>query len=99
MLIGRGAKMVLNKRGAAGVLLVTADECRMISGFKVNAVDTTAAGDSFNAGLAVGLAEGMDIDHAIRLANATGALSTIKAGAQPAMPSRQQAQALMDAQA
>ena len=99
VLIGRGAKMVLNKRGAAGVLLVTADECRMISGFKVNAVDTTAAGDSFNAGLAVGLAEGMDIGHAIRLANATGALSTTKAGAQPAMPSRQQAQALMDAQA
>ena len=96
LLISRGAKMVLNKRGAAGVLLVTADECRMIPGFKVNVVDTTAAGDSFNAGLAVGLAEGLDIDEAIRLANATGALSTTKAGAQAAMPSRAQAQALMD---
>ena len=98
-LIARGAKMVLNKRGAAGVLLVTADACRMIPGFKVKAVDTTAAGDSFNAGLAVGLAEGMDIDSAIRLANATGALSTTKLGAQPAMPTRAQAQALIDEQA
>ena len=97
-LIARGAKLVLNKRGASGVLLVSGDDCRMIPGFKVNAVDTTAAGDSFNAGLAVGLAEGLAIDDAIRLANATGALSTTKAGAQPAMPSRAQARALMEGQ-
>ena len=94
-LIARGAKLVLNKRGAAGVLLVTAEEYRMIPGYKVNAVDTTAAGDSFNAGLAVGLADGLAIDDAIRLANATGALSTTRAGAQAAMPSRAQAEALM----
>ena len=93
-LISRGAKLVLNKRGGAGVLLVTAEECRMIPGFRVNAVDTTAAGDSFNAGLAVGLADGLSIDDAIRLANATGALSTTKAGAQGAMPTREQADAL-----
>lgn len=98
-LIARGAKLVLNKRGAAGVLLVTADECRMIPGFKVEAVDTTAAGDSFNAGLAVGLADGLAIDDAIRLANATGAISTTRLGAQPAMPTREQAEALIKAQA
>lgn len=97
-LISRGAKLVLNKRGSAGVLLVTAEECRMIPGFKVNAVDTTAAGDSFNAGLAVGLADDLPIDDAIRLANATGALSTTKAGAQGAMPTREQADALIRAQ-
>lgn len=97
-LIQRGAKLVLNKRGAAGVLLVTADDYRMIPGFKVAAVDTTAAGDSFNAGLAVGLADGLAIDDAIRLANATGALSTTKAGAQAAMPSRAQAEALIASQ-
>ena len=98
-LIARGAKLVLNKRGAAGVLLVTADECRMIPGFRVEAVDTTAAGDSFNAGLAVGLADGLAIDDAIRLANATGAISTTRLGAQPAMPTREQAEALIKAQA
>lgn len=98
VLIGRGAKTVLNKRGAAGVLLITERECRMLPGFKVDAVDTTAAGDSFNAGLAVGLAEDLPIDEAIRLANAVGALSTTRAGAQPAMPSRAQADALIRAQ-
>lgn len=97
-LIARGARLVLNKRGAAGVLLVTADEWRMIPGYRVEAVDTTAAGDSFNAGLAVGLADGLAIDDAIRLANATGALSTTRAGAQAAMPSRAQAEALIESQ-
>ena len=94
-LIARGAKMVLNKRGRAGALLVTAEESRAVPGFKVNAVDTTAAGDSFNAGLGVGLLMGMSMDDAIRLANAVGALSTTRAGAQPAMPSMAEAQALM----
>ena len=94
-LIDRGARTVLNKRGAAGVLVVTKDDCRMVPGFKVDAVDTTAAGDSFNAGFAVGLAEGMPIFDAVRLANAVGAISTTKAGAQAAMPSREQAEALM----
>lgn len=97
-LIARGAKTVLNKRGAEGVLLVTAQGHRLIHGFKVNAVDTTAAGDSFNAGFAVGLAEGMADADAIRLANAVGAISTTQLGAQAAMPSRAQAQALIDAQ-
>lgn len=97
-LIARGARMVLNKRGAAGVLLVTESSATMLPGFKVNAVDTTAAGDSFNAGLAVGLAEGQSIEDAIRLANAVGALSTTKAGAQPAMPTRAQAEALIAGQ-
>ena len=94
-LIERGARLVLNKRGAAGALLVSAGECRVFPGFPVNAVDTTAAGDSFNAGLAVGLAEGLGLEEAIRLANATGALSTTQAGAQPAMPTRAQAEALI----
>lgn len=94
-LIARGARKVLNKRGAAGALLVTATECLSVPGFLVKAVDTTAAGDSFNAGLAVGLAEGLDVAAAIRLANAVGALSTTRAGAQPAMPRRGEAEKLI----
>ena len=94
-LIARGARKVLNKRGAAGALLVTATECLSVPGFLVKAVDTTAAGDSFNAGLAVGLAEGLDVAAAIRLANAVGALSTTRAGAQPAMPRRDEAEKLI----
>lgn len=94
-LIARGARTVLNKRGAAGALLVARTESRMIPGFRVRAVDTTAAGDSFNAGLAVGLADGLSLEASIRLANAVGALSTTRGGAQPAMPRRSEAEALI----
>lgn len=95
-LIARGAKAVINKRGGTGALLITANDAVMYSGFKVNAVDTTAAGDSFNAGFAVGLARELSIPEAIRLANAVGALSTTKAGAQAAMPTQSEVDALME---
>lgn len=97
-LLAMGAKAVLNKRGAQGVLLVTAEGAQLHKGFKVHAVDTTAAGDSFNAGFAVGLAMGKPLAEAIRLANAVGALSTTAAGAQAAMPTMAAAEALMDSQ-
>ena len=85
-LIKRGVKAVLHKRGAKGAMLVTKDGARMFPGFRVDAVDTTAAGDTFNAGFAVGLAMDMPVDDAVRLANAAGALSTTAMGAQAAMP-------------
>lgn len=94
-LIARGARAVLHKRGAAGALLVTAEYSRMYAGFTVEAVDTTAAGDSFNAGLAVGLLCGEPLEQAIALANAVGALSTTKPGAQAAMPTREEASAFL----
>ena len=87
-LIAKGAKAVINKRGAAGSLLITADDARMFPGFTVRAVDTTAAGDSFNAGFSLGIARGYAIEDAIKLGNAVGALSTTKSGAQAAMPTQ-----------
>jgi len=74
-LIGQGAKAVINKRGPAGALLVTREGYRMHPGYRVKAVDTTAAGDTFNAGLAVGLSMGLTVSDAIRLANAAAAIS------------------------
>ena len=59
-------------------------------------MDTTAAGDSFNAGLGVGLAMGLELGDAIRMANAVGALSTTAQGAQAAMPTMEQAMALLN---
>lgn len=94
-LIARGARAVINKRGGAGALLVTAEGSQMYPGFRVNVVDTTAAGDSFNAGFGVGLARGYAVSEAIRLANAVGALSTTKAGSQAAMPRQAEVEALM----
>ena len=65
--------------------------------FRVKAVDTTAAGDTFNAGLAVGLTMDMPVEDAIRLANAAAALSTTGLGAQGAMPDLYSACALVEA--
>ena len=95
-LLKRGVKAVLHKRGAKGAMLVTKDGARMFPGFRVDAVDTTAAGDSFNAGFAAGLAMDMPVDDAVRLANAAGALSTTAMGAQGAMPDLYSACALVE---
>jgi len=60
---------------------------------KVKAMDTTAAGDEFNAGLAVGLSEGLDLPAACRFANAAAALSVTKLGAQASAPTRAELEA------
>ncbi|WP_027414915.1 ribokinase [Aneurinibacillus terranovensis] len=57
-------------------------------GYRVEAVDTTGAGDSFNAGLAVMLAEGKSLSEATKYAAAVGALSVTRLGAQSGMPTR-----------
>lgn len=55
---------------------------------QVTAVDTTAAGDAFNAGLAVGLVEGMDLFDACRFASQVASVSVTRKGAQPSLPAR-----------
>ena len=57
-------------------------------GFRVEAVDTTAAGDTFNAALAVALGEGRDVESALRFANAAAAISVTRLGAQASQPAR-----------
>lgn len=94
-LLKKGVQCVIAKRGTKGAMLVTQDRHAAISGFAVNAVDTTAAGDSFNAGFAVALAQDKPLAEAVRFANAVGALSTTAAGAQAAMPTMSQAMALL----
>lgn len=94
-LIQKGCGAVINKRGAQGALLVTKDGYKLYPGFKVTPVDTTAAGDSFNAGFAVGLTLSLEVGDAIQLANAVGALSTTAEGAQAAMPTLDQAMQLL----
>lgn len=86
-LIASGAKAVINKRGAEGALLVTAKTQNLFFGKKVEVVDTTAAGDTFNAAFATGLAMDYSVGEAICMANAAAALSVTGKGAQSAMPS------------
>lgn len=84
----RGAKTVLVKLGEQGCLLVTPENSQLLPAPAVKAVDTTAAGDAFNAGLAVALSEGLDLPSACRFANAAAALSVTKLGAQASAPTR-----------
>lgn len=88
-LLGYGTKTVVATLGSRGALLVTQDGAKIISGYKVKAVDTVAAGDSFNGALAVALVEGKPLEEAIRFANATGALTVQKAGAIPSLANRE----------
>ena len=66
-----------------------------IPSFEVDAIDATGAGDAFNGGLAVALAKGKDFEAAIQFANAVGALTTTKIGAQSAMPTASEIDAFM----
>jgi len=87
-LLAAGAKQVALKLGSRGSMLGTSAELISAPGFKVKVVDSTAAGDCFNAALAVGLAEGMTQNDALRFANAAGALACTKSGAQTSLPNR-----------
>jgi len=94
-LIARGVQRVVIKAGKRGAFLVEPETFVHVPGFAVDVVDTVAAGDSFNAGLAVALGGGANLGEAIRFANATGALSTTREGAQSAMPSAGEVRALL----
>ncbi|HER09488.1 MAG TPA: ribokinase [Bacteroides sp.] len=88
----KGVRTVIITLGARGAYLSdpATGPGRMIPGFAVNAVDTTAAGDVFNGQLAVALSEGKSLEHAIGLAHAAAALSVQKAGAQSSIPMREE---------
>jgi ribokinase len=83
-----GAHMVVLKLGDQGCFFHGAGESYHVPGFSVEAVDSTAAGDTFNAGLAIALAEGAPIGHALRFANAAAAISVTRMGAQASAPGR-----------
>ena len=87
-LVARGAGTVIVTLGAAGALARGRVGTHRVPGVKVDAVDTTAAGDAFNGALAVALAERRDVGSALRFANAAAALACTKRGAQPSLPTR-----------
>ena len=89
-LLTLGVKTVINKAGADGVYVYTGDELMHYPTYDVPVVDTTAAGDSFNGGLAYALACGMPFAQAVDEANLVASLSTTGFGAQSAMPTRLQ---------
>ena len=86
-----GARHVVMKLGELGALVYLGPgETELISARQVSVVDTTAAGDAFTAGLAVGYASGWTPAEATRLGCAAGTLATTRLGAQPSMPTRRE---------
>ena len=87
-LLARGVGAVVVTLGAAGAYVATAEHRETLSGWPVEARDTTGAGDVFNGALAVALAEGLPVRAAAYFANAAAAISVTRDGAQPAAPRR-----------
>jgi len=87
-LLRRGVGAVIVTLGARGAFVADGKSQGLVRGFKVKAVDTTAAGDIFNGALAVALAEGRTVPDAVRFAQAAAAISVTRPGAQPSAPLR-----------
>jgi len=81
-----GAGKIIVTLGERGVLFADGVQSRHSPGRKVQAVDTTAAGDTFVGGFAAALARGLDESQAIAFGQAAAALSVTRAGAQPSIP-------------
>ncbi len=88
-LLSRGITTVIITLGADGAFLATPEFSERVPAFRVEAVDTTAAGDVFCGSLAVALTEDKPLKEAVRFASAASALSVMKMGAQPSAPARQ----------
>ena len=84
----RGVKTVVIKLGAKGGFCATPNEAFFFPAFRVTAIDTVAAGDAFNGGLAAALAEGLSLREAVTWGAATGALAASQSGAQSSLPDR-----------
>ncbi len=76
--------------GSKGACILQQGQMNFISPFSITPVDTTASGDAFNGALAVALASGKSFPQAVRFANAAGAITATRLGAQPSLPTRQE---------
>lgn len=94
-LLTRDGQTAVVTLGAQGAQIVSPNQSIRMETFEVDVVDTTGAGDAFNAGLAVALAEGKDLRAAVRFANATAALSVTKPGTARSVPRRAEVDALI----
>ncbi|MDK2934929.1 MAG: ribokinase [Clostridiales bacterium] len=90
ILLDKGVKNVVITLGKNGALIVNKQKVEHVPAVKVDPVDTTGAGDAFNGGLAVALAEGKDLAKAVEFANYLAALSVTKVGTAPSMPLRKE---------
>ncbi len=95
VMMEKGVGKVIVTLGGRGSLVFDGDEVSPVKAFKVNAVDTTGAGDCYCGGLCVALAEGKSLKEASEFASAASALSVTKLGAQTAIPTREEVEAFV----
>lgn len=86
----KGVAIVLITLGAKGVFISHNALQKIIPGFRVQAKDTTAAGDTFNGALVTALLEQKSLEESIQFAHAAAAISVTRFGAQTSIPSRQE---------
>ena len=86
----KGVDIVIITMGAAGAYLFAEGKSEIIKAPRVEAVDTTAAGDTFNGALVVALSEGKAIHEAIAFANKAASVSVTRIGAQSSVPYRKE---------
>ena len=87
-LIRAGVRQVVMTLGEAGALIVDASSAKRVPAVQVPVVDTTGAGDAFNAGLATALAFGASLESAVEFAVIVGAMAVTKDGVSPSLPRR-----------
>ncbi|AIR05380.1 ribokinase [Cedecea neteri] len=90
VLHGKGIDTVIITLGSRGVWLSENGSGKRVPGFKVKAVDTIAAGDTFNGALVTALLEDKPMEDAVRFAHAAAAIAVTRKGAQPSVPWRQE---------
>jgi ribokinase len=89
-LIRAGVKQVVMTLGEKGALIVTASSSKHVPAVRMSAVDTTGAGDAFNAGLATALAFGEGLEAAVAFAVLTGGMAVTKEGVIPSLARREE---------
>lgn len=94
----KGIATVIITLGSRGVWLSEQGNGKLVPGFKVKAVDTIAAGDTFNGALVTALLEGKVMADAVRFAHAAAAIAVTRPGAQPSVPWREEIDAFLQQQ-
>lgn len=94
----KGIGCVIITLGSRGVWLSENGKGKLVPGFKVKAVDTIAAGDTFNGALVTALLEGKMMSDAVRFAHAAAAIAVTRSGAQPSVPWREEIDAFLQQQ-
>lgn len=94
ILLSRGVKNAIITLGVNGVFFKNAEFETHVDAIRMNAVDTTGAGDAFNGGFITALADGKSIEEALKFATCTSAISVTRKGAAASMPTKEEIEEL-----